>query len=401
MKVAYISYSWFADVDLSFVSKMKDKVDLYYFIIVTQNSLKATAINIKKQYPVSGIFKADIYSEIKQFSSLYDFEKTFIVNLYGKRLSLSNFMSIIRLLFLLVNLRIDVLHTTAPYSLNCLLLYLFRRKTLLTVHDPMSHSSDKSIKSSICRGIAFLLLKNFMLLNRSQKDEFIRFYKLKKKNIFISRLGIYDYLHRYLNNTDKPNQEEYILFFGRIEAYKGLDYLFPAMKMVHNNVKKIKLKVAGYCNKYYFDISEYENCGYIEIMNRFIPDDELAVLIKNALFVVCPYTDATQSGVVMSSFAFDIPVLATNVGGLTEYVEHLKSGFIVQPKDINSLARGIIYLLEHREKLFEQKNYITIKYRNNHYSWDKITDDIFVFYRNIVPPPRRLLNSNYVIKRVA
>jgi glycosyltransferase involved in cell wall biosynthesis len=177
------------------------------------------------------------------------------------------------------------------------------------------------------------------------------------------------------------SKERYILFFGRITAYKGLDYLFPAMKILHKAHKNVKLIAAGYCEKYYFDISEYHDCSYIEIINRFIPDNELAVLIQNALFVVCPYIDATQSGVVMSAFAFNVPVLATNVGGLSEYVEHMKSGYIVTPKNINELAEGMKFLLDHNELLDEQRKYIEEKYKTGDYSWDKITGDLIEIYK--------------------
>jgi glycosyltransferase involved in cell wall biosynthesis len=162
------------------------------------------------------------------------------------------------------------------------------------------------------------------------------------------------------------------------------------MKLVNETHKDIKLIVAGYCQSYYFDISEYENCHYVEIKNKFFPDDELAALIQKSLFVVCPYIDATQSGVVMSSFAFNIPVLATNTGGLPDYVEHMKSGYIVEPKDINGLADGIKYLLDNKELLDKQKKYIEERYRTGDYSWNKITDDFIAFYKDFINCKRNM-----------
>lgn len=385
MRVAYLSYPWFGDIDLSFVHAIRKKVDLYYFIVVSPSSLKSTAFNLKKQHPASGIFKADIYPELKNFSSLCDFDKTFVINLYGKTHNFRNYSVIIKLFIFLMHLHIDVLHTTLFYSLRYFLLYFFHKKTILTVHDPIPHSDEKSKKVFFYRHIAFLLLKNFLVLNVSQKDEFVFRYRLKNKNVFVSKLGVYNYLNIY--SQDKIscfNTNDYILFFGRITSYKGLDYLLPAMKIVHETHKNIKLIVAGYCRSFYFDISEYENCPYIEIINRYIPDKILVPLIKNALFVVCPYIDATQSGVVMSAYALNTPVLATNVGGLTEYVEHLKSGYIIPPRDINALVEGINYLLKHREILKDQKKYIAEEYANNRYSWNKITDDILGLYTSVI-----------------
>jgi glycosyltransferase involved in cell wall biosynthesis len=383
MKIAYISSSWFADIDFSIINVMRKKVDLYYYLIITPDSLKKTAINIKKQYPVSGIFKTNIYPEIEQFSDLFDIEKTYIVNICSENI-IEHIYVFAKLLLQLFRLNPDVLHTTMYYSTKRFLLYFLHKKTFLTVHDPIPHSDVYSKRDNICRKIAFCLIRNLIINNNSQKDQFISKYKLKYKNILVSRFGMYDYLHKYKNSMAETKiNGEYILFFGRITSYKGLDFLFPAMRKV-NETHKIKLIVAGYCQKYYFDISEYNNFPYIEIINKFIPDNELAILIQNSLFVVCPYIDATQSGVVMSSFAFNIPVLVTNVGGLSEYVVHGKSGYIVPAKDAQALSDGIKYLLDHRDILNEQNNYIKEKYKNGYYSWDKITDEIIEFYKRCI-----------------
>jgi glycosyltransferase involved in cell wall biosynthesis len=379
MKVAYISSSGYADTDFSLINEMKKKVDLYYFLIITPYSLKYTAINIKKIYPISGIFKTNIYPEIEQFSDIFDIKKTYIINI-ANIFCINSIYMYIKLLLKLININIDIIHTPLYSAYNLLMLFL-HKKIILTMHDPVPHSDNCSIKDFLYRKIAFIFIKYYIIFNKNQKNEFILKYKLKHKNIYISRLGIINYLQRYINIKNKiDNEKEYILFFGRIKSYKGLDYLFPAIKNV-NETHKIKLIIAGYCKKYYFDISEYENYSYIEIINKYIVDYELAVLIQKALFVVCPYTDATQSGVVMSSFAFNIPVLATNVGGLTEYIEHGKSGYIIPAKNVNALVNGIKYLFDNRDILNEQKKYIKEKYHSGYYSWDKITDGIIEFYK--------------------
>jgi len=306
-----------------------------------------------------------------------------IVNICSRKICLKSFCVFAKLLIILLRLKIKILHTTMYFSAEMFLLYFLHKKTFLTVHDPLPHSDIlHSKRDKIYRKAAFYFINNFIILNKAQKDEFVSRYKLQHKNIYISRLGVYDYLCKYTNTILPNKKEKYILFFGRITSYKGLDYLFPAMKVLHETHKNVKLIAAGYCEKYYFNISEYQDCSYVEMINSFIPDSELAVLIQDALFVVCPYTDATQSGVVMSAFAFNVPVLATNVGGLSEYVEHMKSGYIVSPKSVNELADGMKYLMEHNDLLDEQRKYINEKYKTGDYSWEKITDDLIEIYKN-------------------
>ena len=103
----------------------------------------------------------------------------------------------------------------------------------------------------------------------------------------------------------------------------------PAMKKVHKVLPSLKLVVAGK-GEYYFDKSAYDKLDYIQFVNRFIPDIELANLIANSIFVVVPYTEATQSGVIMSAYAFAKPVIATNVGGLPEMVGNDEFGKIIE-----------------------------------------------------------------------
>ena len=117
--------------------------------------------------------------------------------------------------------------------------------------------------------------------------------------------------------------------------YKGLDYLLPAMQHVHQQCPDCKLIVAG-GGTFHFDITPYHTLSYIDVRNRFIPDSELVALIQHAAFMVCPYTDATQSGVIMSAYAFEKPVIATNVGGLPEMVSHQHYGLIIKERDIDN-----------------------------------------------------------------
>jgi glycosyltransferase involved in cell wall biosynthesis len=173
--------------------------------------------------------------------------------------------------------------------------------------------------------------------------------------------------------------KEYVLFFGRITSYKGFEYLFPSMKMVHEKFPDVVLVVAG-SGEYYFDISDYKYLNYIDLRNKYIPVSELANLIYNSLFVICPYKDATQSGVVMSAFALSKPVLATNVGGLSEYIESGKSGILIEPNVVKSLVDAMSDLLGNRNRLQYMEEYIYENYSIGKFSWNKITDDIIDFY---------------------
>ena len=383
MKVAYISPPYFSDVDISFINEMKERVDVDYYIPVYSKMLCGAAINIEKQYPKSGIFKASIYAELVKYKGFIDLDRTYVMNKTGRKsYSLQNLLVEIAFIIKLIRKKYDIIHITeTPYYYE-FLLYFLRKKIVLTVHDPVPHSCFKAKLMLFYRRVAFKFLNCFIVLNKAQRDEFVEANDLQGKNVFDSRLSTYNYLSVLNHSSNSARKGKYILYFGQIQSHKGLDYLFPAMEIVHNHYPDIDLVAAGK-GDYYFEIAKYKDCGYFDIQNRFIPDGELACLIKNALFVVCPYIDATQSGVIMSAYAFNKPVLATNVGGLPEMVEHNKSGIIVPPKDTGALASGILSLLHDEGKLSEMESYIKEKYEVGVNSWKSISRDMAKIYQNI------------------
>ncbi|MFO7721931.1 MAG: glycosyltransferase family 4 protein [Bacteroidales bacterium] len=136
----------------------------------------------------------------------------------------------------------------------------------------------------------------------------------------------------------------YVLFFGLIRDYKGLDILLRAMATDQVRNLDVKLIVAG---EFYSDPSEYHHM--IEILKldkrvvihgEFIPDSKVAHYFNASDLVVQPYKTATQSGVTQIAYHFHKPMVVTNVGGLAEIVPHGLVGYVVNP-DHQEVARAI------------------------------------------------------------
>lgn len=134
----------------------------------------------------------------------------------------------------------------------------------------------------------------------------------------------------------------YILFFGLIRDYKGLDLLIKSFADKRLRNKGIKVLVAGEFytgSKPYYDLIEkYDLMDEIIIHPEFIPDNEVASWFCAADLVVQPYKNATQSGVTQIGYQFEKPMLVTNVGGLSEIIPHLKGGYVVsaEPAEISN-----------------------------------------------------------------
>lgn len=130
-----------------------------------------------------------------------------------------------------------------------------------------------------------------------------------------------------------------VLFFGFIRDYKGLDLLIDAFDMLDESYQLI---IAGECygsfDKYQRQIDKSPRKEDIHLHNHYISDAQVPAYFSAADLCVLPYKSATQSGITSISFHFDLPILATDVGGLKESVHHKKNGLIVD--EATALAIG-------------------------------------------------------------
>lgn len=381
MKVAYLGKIQLTDTDLPYLHEAQQIANITYVIEINPRFLQGPALNIGQIYQKSGLFKAtDIYPEFHKLSSFIDLSKCYVLNTSGRLWTLKSFWTHMLLLLFLIRNKFDVIHLAWPPNLYEFILYVLRKRMILTVHDPIPHSSLNTPIVRLRRKFAFSLVPRFILLNKAQRQEFQDYYRIERSRIVEGHLSSCTYLKIVTpSTTNIPPADSYILFAGKISAYKGIDYLLPAMEKVHIECPDCHLVLAG-GGKFYFDISKYQTMDYIDIRNRFILDTELVSLIRNCAFMICPYTDATQSGVVMSAFAFNKPVIATNVGALPEMVRHQHYGLIVKEKDVNALVESISFLW--KSPLLRKKYSEEIKqdYSTGELSWKKIANLIFDEY---------------------
>ncbi len=383
MKIAYLGKIQLSDVDLSYLNEAQKQADITYIMEICPRFLKGPAFNIDRIHPKSGVFKAiDAYPDFQKYASFIDIDKFYVVNTCGRLWLLKSFWTHFLLTLFLIRQRFNVIHLVWPPNIYEFIVYLLRRKMILTVHDPFPHSGLDTFIVRLRRKVAFWLIPHLIILNKSQRKEFLNFYHLSENRVFNSRLSCYTYLRTIITSTNYKINGRYILFVGKISPYKGLDYLLPAMELVHQKCPDCRLVVAG-GGKYHFDISHYQALDYIDIRNRFIPDEELVTLIKHCDFMVCPYTDATQSGVIMSAFAFNKPVIATNVGGLPEMVKHQQYGIIVKEKDVDSLVKEITMLWKDQDIIKKYLDHIKQDYNTGELSWKRIAGEICSEYYNI------------------
>jgi glycosyltransferase involved in cell wall biosynthesis len=172
----------------------------------------------------------------------------------------------------------------------------------------------------------------------------------------------------------------YLLFFGFIRRYKGLDLLLEAFAGNKMKNEKVKIVVAG---EYYEDasfyndkIKEYGIGEKVVLKTDYIPSDLVKYYFSAADMIVQPYRSATQSGVTQIAYHFEKPMLVTDVGGLSEIVPDGKVGYVVQPDSI-SIANAINDFYENSREVHFIAN---IKEEKKRFQWDSFANAIEELY---------------------
>ncbi len=168
----------------------------------------------------------------------------------------------------------------------------------------------------------------------------------------------------------------YLLFFGFIRDYKGLDLLLKAINRSDIRALGIKLIVAGeyYSNeKEYQDLIQKEGIEDLLILRtNFIPNEEVRHYFCAADLVVQPYKSATQSGISQLAYHFEKPMVVTKVGGLPEIVAHGKSGYVV-PVSVSAIGDAIVDYFTNDQAATYQAGVVAMK---KQFSWKKMVEGI-------------------------
>ena len=171
-------------------------------------------------------------------------------------------------------------------------------------------------------------------------------------------------------------EKKYLLFFGLIRDYKGLDLLLEAFEGVENS--DLRLLVAG---EFYNDKEQYrpllDRLGERVVLHEgFVKDDDVRYYFSAADALILPYRTATQSGVTQIAYNFSIPMIVTRVGGLPEIVPDGKVGFVCEPT-AESIREAIERLYKDNALAHFAENFPAERKR---FSWATMCDKIVEVY---------------------
>lgn len=220
----------------------------------------------------------------------------------------------------------------------------------------------------------------FIAMSRSVAKDMEQF-TTTKPVVYIPH-PIYDNFGEIVSRTEGlaflglEKQVNYILFFGFIRDYKGLDLLLEAMADERIRRMNLKLIVAGeyYSNeeKYLALIEKLKIADQLELRTDFIPNSEVRYYFAAADAVVQPYKSATQSGISQMAYHFEKPMVVTKVGGLPEIVEHGVAGYVVDV-DPQAIADALVDFYDGQK--VEQLS-AGVKVAKKRFAWSTMTQAV-------------------------
>lgn len=222
----------------------------------------------------------------------------------------------------------------------------------------------------------------FVTMSQAVQEDLAMFDTKKPKHLTVHPL--YDNFGEAISRSEALKRlnlspdHRYILFFGFIRDYKGLDLLIDAFADERLRNFPVKLLVVG---EFYSDpepykkqIKEHHLEDLIILHDEFVPNREVVNYFCAANLVVQPYKDATQSGITQVAYHFNKPMITTNVGGLSEMIADNRVGFIVEPESSSIADALFTYFKKDLEDSFSEN----VKEEKQRFSWDTMIEAIEV-----------------------
>lgn len=178
-----------------------------------------------------------------------------------------------------------------------------------------------------------------------------------------------------------------LLFFGLVRGYKGLDLLLEAFKALPADYQLVVAgEVYGDENTYLSQVADHPAAERIHFHFRYIDDQEVPVFYSAADLNVLPYRSATQSGILAVALHFEVPVVATDTGGLREVVEQADIGLIAPEPEPPQIAQTIQRFFQRKDPHAMAEHIRAYKQRH---SWAQMAHSIGTFTQELPQPAQQ------------
>ena len=252
----------------------------------------------------------------------------------------------------------------------------FINTTILTcLHEVCDRDTPDYNRPNFLLKYLFRKRKKIVVHSQNTLNKILKYPNCNSNTIYKINFGLFE-TWRYCSRTQELEAllgDDYILFIGGIDDYKGLDVLCKTIKLLRSKGSNTEFVIAGRGHATCMD--ELSKITGVTIINRFLTNKEFATLVYHSHAVICPYKRMSQSGIPQSVFVFTKPVIASDLKGFEEIVKDTVSGIICKSEDIASFADAII-------SIYKLETYKTLKTNLFHFedifpemNWENITQN--------------------------
>lgn len=297
------------------------------------------------------------------------------------KLMLIYFRNIIMLLRVARKFGIRMIHFQSfePFSMGILLPFLkYKSRLLFSVHNVLPHSYYSRYTKFIevwFRKRIFHQADQLFVFSRYGADKLAREFKIPEKKIAYLPMGCHEPLPDPPPQRNTQPDQPTFLMFGGYRPNKGFEVLRDAFLQAKSNGLPGRLQFAG---SYPAEIESktlglFRKAGLLDqilFINEFIPEERIDGIFRTADLVVLPYTAfESQSGIVFLSYAYNLPLIASRVGGLTEVLESDGTGILVNPGSVADLSEALFLSLEKYQEFIDRQ---PARLLSSKYSWSTI-----------------------------
>ena len=360
MVVVYYVNTYYLDAAIETIQSIKDRVELHVLIEVAPESKETNIIKIENIKLFNLIETAEAVLGNKQWNELKKYfsgvaSVHFVVYPFKRSFSPACLRASFMAGLFINRLKPDVIHfdSVSP-RITGMFPLVMNKKLFITVHDPLPHTGEGSWKITAVEGLFFRVASGLFFYSAFARNQFSQHYPAIRAMLYLISFQPFTFIRQFFKDTETKGK--HILFFGRILAYKGVDMLLDAIPAVLAKFPDEKFVIAGKplnCSLNLQLVEQYK--ANIQLIPEHISTVELAGLIGNAKFIVCPYRDATQSGVLMTAYALGKVVVGSDVGAFPEYIHHDINGVLAKPDPV-SIANAIIGALENEKYRYLEQN---------------------------------------------
>lgn len=256
---------------------------------------------------------------------------------------------------------------------------------IANLHDPNPHSGMKINLIELLKRASIRYLDRVIVHGPHSASQ-VTDMNYPEEDIRIIPHGLFTH---FIQNQPVTSDQDKVLIFGKIRPNKGYDRLPEIASIVAENILGVEFIVAGSLgkarqlddkelDKITMGLNSHDN---IKFINGYIPTDEVQNYFDEAKVALLPYYDATQSGVALTAYALETPMVATAVGDMSDMIYKDQTGILANPQSSTDIASKIVRLLQ--DSTLHSELVANIQESQHKYHWENVGQSVFKVYLEV------------------